>query len=294
MSNETAHQSVCACNRTWLISPSSLLVGGLDLAIIHLWLSARIDTHTALLEHALVAVVVCTVAIVWQRRVAAETVVIGGAMLLLGPLGGIVLLIIELGSGLTRFEMQRMERASDVYNNNARRLMAQMRQNRRPALQGPPPVPFANVLRSGTLTQQQDAIAAILRHYTPELLPLLRQALASPVPAIRVQAAAVYAKLRGSFEARAKAALAAANDPEGIMDPVAFAAEAEAVAGSGFADPEIQHLLHAVAARALQPSCRAQQVTGQATRSRDGAVVQSAMKLVQAPNPKRYSCGGIA
>jgi hypothetical protein len=215
-------------------------------------------------------------------------------MLLLGPLGGIVLLIVELGSGSHRFETQPPERDRDVQSNAVRRLTGQIQQNRRPALQGVRPASFAQVLRLGTLAQQQDAIAAILRYYEPELLPLLRQALGSPVPAIRVQAAAVYAKLRGSFEARAKAALAAADSPAAITDARAFAAEVEAVAVSGFADAETQTLLRAAAAQVLRGAENDPETAKHGARRADAAPVQSGLRAGQAPSLKRYSCGGIA
>lgn len=291
MQDKTEHQAPCQRSRTWRISPLTLLAGGLDLAIVYLWLSARIDTRVALLEHVTMAVLLCAVAIAWQRRFTPETAVIGGALLLLGPLGGIVLLIIELGSGSRPFETERAERHTEVISDPARRVTAQIRQNRRPSLNASRPQSFEKVLRSGSLTQQQDAIATILRHYQPELLALLKQALASPVPAIRVQAAAVYAKLRGTFEARAKAILAACEAPESIFDLKAFAAEAEAVARSGFVDAETQMILRAAANR------RTGKPSNEAPDEAQGGnlmVVHSGQAIPQAPNLKRYSCGGVA
>ena len=86
---------------------------------------------------------------------------------------------------------------------------------------------FLDRLACGTLDQQQGAIAAISRDYHPNMRPALMAALASPVPALRVQAAAVFARLRGTYGERAKALLACED---------ASAQDLQEVAASGFVD----------------------------------------------------------
>ncbi|MFY0611366.1 MAG: hypothetical protein JXQ99_07570 [Hyphomicrobiaceae bacterium] len=51
------------------------------------------------------------------------------------------------------------------------------------------------IIREGTFSQKQAIMEVVARSYRPELLPVLNLALTSPVPAIRVQAAAVKGKL---------------------------------------------------------------------------------------------------
>lgn len=97
------------------------------------------------------------------------------------------------------------------------------------------PAPFAEVFASDDLPAQQRAMASISRSYRPEMRDGLRLALESDVPAIRVQAAAVHARLRGEFDARAKALLARGRS----FDPQ----EAQEVARSGFVAPDVAAML---------------------------------------------------
>lgn len=61
------------------------------------------------------------------------------------------------------------------------------------------------------LAIQQFAVAAILRAYCPEMHPALMAALQSQTPAVRVQAAAVFAKLREQYASEARRLLEAPN-----------------------------------------------------------------------------------
>lgn len=60
-------------------------------------------------------------------------------------------------------------------------------------------VPFKDVMLLGTEQQKRLALAKIARHFKPEFAPALRMALASPSNPIRVQAAAIIARLEQDF-----------------------------------------------------------------------------------------------
>ena len=66
---------------------------------------------------------------------------------------------------------------------------------------------FSFIIREGTFSQKQAIMEVVARSYRPELLPVLNLALNSPVPAIRVQAAAVKGKLYTSVMASLRTAI---------------------------------------------------------------------------------------
>jgi hypothetical protein len=77
-------------------------------------------------------------------------------------------------------------------------------------------------------------LSLIARRFHPDYLPTLSLALVSEEPVIRVQAAAVAAKIRGGLAARAEAALAAAADlTQPIDTALSHIAEAEKYVASG-------------------------------------------------------------
>jgi hypothetical protein len=258
------------------VGASSAVLAAIDLVLIRLWAAGDLSTPDTLTAHAGTTAVIGGVALAlgWRERVQTASSLL--VCLLLGPIGGFVLLIADLGRGAALAPVARqMPRA--VPPSRAELLHAQILQGRRRRAGAAAPERFADVFASGTLARQQEAIAAISLDYRPEMLPALRLALTSEVPALRVQAAAVYAKLRGSFGDRAKAVLAAALD--GRLAP-RMAAEAEAVAASGFVDAETAAELRALAAQAA-PAPPA------APRRRENA-------LARPPRLHRHACGGVA
>ncbi len=60
-------------------------------------------------------------------------------------------------------------------------------------------MPFKDVMTLGSEQQKRLALAKIARHFKPEFVPALRLALADPSNPIRVQAAAIIAKLEQDF-----------------------------------------------------------------------------------------------
>ena len=67
-------------------------------------------------------------------------------------------------------------------------------------LEAPPPARFLDVIASGTLEERQTALGLMARRFHPDFAPALEAALRSPEPVVRVQAAAVVARVRGDLK----------------------------------------------------------------------------------------------
>lgn len=74
--------------------------------------------------------------------------------------------------------------------------------------QRPAPPSFERIMRQGSLHERQTALGLIARKFHPDYAAALMAALKSPEPVVRVQAAAVAAKLRGELKRRLAAAVA--------------------------------------------------------------------------------------
>ena len=61
---------------------------------------------------------------------------------------------------------------------------------------------FRNVVKAGTLAEKQAALGLMARRFHPDFSPALNEALRSDEPVVRVQAAAVVARVRGDLRAR--------------------------------------------------------------------------------------------
>lgn len=204
-------------------------------------------------------------------RVGPLTWVMTAILALFGPFGGPALMLVapwEAKGGSA--DAKEARTGNDPrHADSAEALADSIAQRRRHPLPLTGMPGFIQVFHNGTLQEQQRAIAAISRQFHPSMRPALATALASPVPALRVQAAAVYAKLRGKFETQAKAILA---NPASVD-----AATIEAVASSGFIDDRTRDDLLALASGQGHP----------------GPVARRS-PLLPAPRLKRYSCGGLA
>jgi hypothetical protein len=99
---------------------------------------------------------------------------------------------------------------------------------------------FFSVL-DGPLVQQQNLLGLIGLDYHPEYLAILRQALRSSEPSIRVHAAAVYVKLRARSKAAFQRAATSGGAKEAV-DSLERAAALQRVAESGFLDATDQRI----------------------------------------------------
>jgi len=102
-------------------------------------------------------------------------------------------------------------------------------------LAAPVPRAFMTVIERGTLAERQTSLGLIARRFHPQYLPALEVALRSAEPVVRVQAAAVAARVRGPLRARLEALLS--DDWAGRADASASRrAELEAILASGLVE----------------------------------------------------------
>lgn len=262
-----------------------------DIVLLRGWLSGQFAMVEVIALHSGLALALGALAHLAQRRPSQSVLVRVLVLLLFGPLGGPALMIAAPAAHAARrpaadavtgaaSRVTSTSRTEDLFN--------QIRQGRRHPLPQQPPGGFLEIFRAGTLQQQQEAIAAISRAYHPEMRPALGAALASPVPALRVQAAAVYAKLRGTHEARAKELLASgeAGVPPSAPD---FAAECARVAQSGFVDGDTQRRLRELSLKPGPSAPSPVSVPDQRLPRWEAETV-----LQPAPRLRRYACGGLA
>ena len=278
---DASRSGTADASRRHALGPFSFVIATTDLVLVAAWVARDAGSMTVLAWH--VGITLLAGALTWGvlRREGGN---VAGAVLLcllLGPIGGIVLVVADLGRDRPlRRGAADMETRTEA--SRAERLHAQITQDRRRRTRETLPDTFTEIFGAGTLVRQQEAIAAISLSYRPEMLPALRRALESDIAAIRVQAAAVFAKLRGQFGERAKAVLAAAASGTVTADLIV---EARCVAASGFVDAETAAELMAHAAR--RPTSSGRDVVASPSQRRRAALTRS-------PRLKRYSCGGIA
>lgn len=97
------------------------------------------------------------------------------------------------------------------------------------------PVDFEDVIASGTLAERQAALGLMARRVHTDFAPALQAALRSDEPVVRVQAAAVVARVRADLKTRIKALLAV-SDPHASPLTIADAAELVRLAGCSLVD----------------------------------------------------------
>jgi len=151
--------------------------------------------------------------------------------LTLGPLCGPVLLI---ANSAFRGIAHPLPEPPLREPTRAERIAQDIDQGRRPSMRSQTAPSYIEVFTSGSLRDQQSALAAIARHFIPELRPALNCAQASDIPAIRAQSTAVLTQLRDVYADRARKVLA----HETGLNAVPLAAEIEAISKSGFVDQQ--------------------------------------------------------
>ena len=155
------------------------------------------------------------------------------AAMTLGPFAGPVALIGASGSKKRKVHFISDARRYVPKDTRADLMFDEIVQGRRPQGRGNLELPFEEVFKSGTLKDQQTALAVIIRHYTADLRPALQCALASEIPAVRVQASSVFAHLRDTFALRARRLVKG----EHALSADALENEIELVRTSGFLEP---------------------------------------------------------
>jgi hypothetical protein len=101
-------------------------------------------------------------------------------------------------------------------------------------LAAPTPLELMREFHSGSTAIQQAALGVIARNFHPDYLAVLKLALDSPEPVVRVQAAAVAARVREILKRQIAPTIARAADPSLTADAaLKLATELEATAASG-------------------------------------------------------------
>jgi hypothetical protein len=201
-----------------------VVVACAELWIAYAWFS-ELASLTALVSMHLASVAAFFGAVWLTNQTVTGNLLIDGAMLFLtGPLAAVGILLHRqerpVALSIARRPMAPVSPAASLYSD----IMAGRRPRRDPSNQ----LSILDRLSSCDLATQQFAVAAISRAYCPEMHPALMAALQSQTPAVRVQAAAVFAKLREQYALEAKRLLEAL-DPS-IADAETFARRSQTVA----------------------------------------------------------------
>ena len=280
----------------------SALVAGADLSLAAGWVGGSVSTLVMCAVHAVSCAALVTVYGVWRRVSASHIVSDALTAILLGPFGAVGLLaraaaavplpVVDDGDAVSAHTPEPEGRFSDS-------LVESIRQGRRISSIGRPVAPLTAVLEHGDRVEQNAAVRSISRHYDPRMLPALMQALNSASPATRVQAAAVYGKLRSTFGAQARALLAIGVRPDDAEVTEQRISACRRVAASGFVDPVTAKALLRLA-EVLEFRAR----LGRMRRSHRAFDVSAATAIAglglgadgsptAPPRLKRHACGGI-
>jgi hypothetical protein len=117
----------------------------------------------------------------------------------------------------------------------------------------PPPENFEDIIAHGSLADRQAALGLMARHFHTDYAPALQAALRSQEPVVRVQAAAVVARVRTDLKSRLKGLLAVRNGGS-AQRAVSAAAELIDLASCSFVDRADAERCWAAASQTLQTS----------------------------------------
>ena len=250
-----------------------------DVLVLTLWMTGVVTGLFMMALNASVAAVVFGVAGKSDMKI-----FLAGLAVVLGPLAATVLLILLVQPMRGVGAAQATAAADDLPPmSRAEAICAALADGRRFSPRKAAPPSFAGLFVADDLIAQQRALMIMARAFDPVLRPALHAALASPLPAVRVQAAAVFAYLRDSYAAQARDVLAGRHG----LDAVALAAQVHRLRRSGFMDAQTGTLL----AEVLPAQVKG---TGRESIVSTGKVAVSRPDFEAPPSIKRYSCGGIA
>lgn len=190
-----------------------LLLAAADIALGLMWASGASADAGFLAGH---ATVIACLGLVWRQMAPPVPAIIPIGFIAVsfaGPVGASGALLLTL---LMHISKPNSEQLDDWYNrlsDSTRRdlettkyrdiVSGRARGSRIPSVHN-----FNQVMSSGDTREKQTLLGIIALKYHPDFFLLLKMALRDKEPTIRVQAAAVYAKLRMRFKERYKAALA--------------------------------------------------------------------------------------
>ena len=260
----------------------------MDCGLIYLWRRGDISALDAVSAHTATVLLALFASWLIRRSVRTELPVTI-LLLLFGPLGGPVVAISRLLSRLVR-PIEYVPEILDTENaaaSLAEEVFDSIRQSRRYNPGYSRLNSFSSTFYNGDDAAQSAAIAAITRRYSPSMRPALDAALSSNNPALRVQAAAVFAKLRTSYSERATEVLLSLQENPRGTTAAKLAKEASTVGKSGFLEAELgQHLI--AASHLLESRAQFRSAPGSDHFHGHNPKVQN----TQHPPIRRYSCGG--
>ena len=204
----------------------------------------------------------------WLRRRLARGDEVSGALLLIlvtlvaGPIGAVgallALPIIHRHHGQSPMLDAWYERISmSVAVDPEAKLAESVLSGRTLEVAAPPPARLVGIMQRGSLIERQKALGLIARKFDPAYSLALQAALKSPEPVVRVQAAAVAARVRGALKADVRAMLAAIADTERDAGRAAeTAARLEGCAASGLLDEGDRVRAQAAVARLRSAAAR--------------------------------------
>lgn len=265
-----------------------------DVIAVSLWLSERITLPGLIGLHLGAALFFLACHVLFLRSTSHLFFVEAALYVLAGPIGTVVMRIASLTPTSTAADVERMILldASEPPG-LADAIFEAHLQGRRSVRTEVQAQSYVDMLRGGDLSCHNEVIAAISRNYEPKMYPALSAALGSSSPALKVQAAAVYSKLRRTFGETANELLKL--DLNGLTrdEAAAYHADFLRVAHSGFLDADRSHALikraSEIAASGLHEANHIQSFKP------FGRVIASFRQDVRKPGPrlKRYSCGGL-
>lgn len=268
----------------------------IDAGLFSLWLAGRITTPGMFAVHLFSALFLMGVAALLDRKLFLCALIEGSLCLLAGPLGTLVLLLARLGQDQAAANPNNLEDPLDDASmpvSPPDAIHEMHVQGRRLMLRQDESQSYADMLRDGDMLRQNEVISAISRNYEPEMYPTLSMALGSSNPALKVQAAAVFSKLRRTLGEEANDLLA--TDQTKLMPNQALEHRQRLLraAKSGFVDAAKVEALMArvemIEGLGVLVGARPTQADSGAQKSRQ---VQPDLRK-QTPRLKKYSCGGL-
>ena len=268
----------------------------IDACALSLWLANWITTSQLMTLHLLGVAGLLMASILLNRRARLSALLEACFCCLAGPLGALVLQVARLGQVLPAPDTALLKDFDDdapkpVSIPDAIHEMHV--QGRRSKLSHAEDQSYADIIRHGDLPRHNEIIAAISRNYEPEMYPALSLALGSSSPALKVQAAAVFSKLRRTLGDAANDLLAI--QPATLTPDTApeYLERLLTVARSGFVDASKAKALIARASAIKDLGLLADESSVlPETGARDPRYLQRDLR-VQGPRLKRYSCGGL-
>lgn len=167
-----------------------------------------------------------------------------------GALGGLLIDWLSVQGQEHRDRLQRWyERISlSIDTDDVTKLSDRVVVGRTMDLGGPAPQPFARLIEHGSVGEKQAVLGIVARRFHPHYLSALKLALVSDEPVIRVQAAAVAARVRGSLGEEVERLLALLEQKPAAAEMLRLAREIDLCVASGLLE-EKQNVRATAAAR---------------------------------------------